>query len=79
MALASLGAEVYGDVDPLAGARADELMQVWREGTDYVMGLRLPLVDRESLDLARVGDELVVSVRGRRRFSHCPVSSGGAV
>jgi arsenite-transporting ATPase len=71
-ALAALGAEVYGEHDPLAGAERDELMQVWREGSDYVMGLRLPLVDKDTLDLARVGDELVVSVDGRRRLFALP-------
>ena len=71
-ALAELGMDVYGDTDPLAGAAAGELMHVWREGRDYVMGLRLPLVERGSLDLTRVGDELVVSVDGRRRLFALP-------
>jgi arsenite-transporting ATPase len=71
-ALTALGADVYRNRDPLAGAQGDELMQVWREGDDYVMGLRLPLVDKETLDLARVGDELVVSVDGRRRLFALP-------
>jgi arsenite-transporting ATPase len=80
-ALTELGAQVYASSDPLAGARADDLMKVWRDGQDYVMSLRLPLVERDSLDLARVGDELVVSVDGRRRlfalpgaFRRCQVS-----
>jgi arsenite-transporting ATPase len=71
-ALSELGLQVYGDGDPLAGAEAGELMHVWRDGRDYVMGLRLPLVERESLDLTRVGDELVVSVDGRRRLFALP-------
>jgi arsenite-transporting ATPase len=80
-ALRELGAAIYQDADPLAGARADELMQLWREGDDFVMALQLPLVDRDSLELARVGDELVVTVGGCRRlfalpsaFRRCTVS-----
>jgi arsenite-transporting ATPase len=71
-ALASLGGILYGKSDPLAGAVRDELMRVWRENADYLMGLRLPLIDRDSLELARVGDELVVSVSGRRRLFALP-------
>jgi arsenite-transporting ATPase len=71
-ALASLGGILYGKSDPLAGAVRDELMRVWRENSDYVMGLRLPLIDRDSLELARVGDELAVSVSGRRRLFALP-------
>ena len=72
--LAALGREVYGASDPLAGARADDLMRVWRDGDDYVMALKLPLVEKSSLDLARVGDELVVSVAGRRRLFALPAA-----
>jgi arsenite-transporting ATPase len=71
-ALSALGATVYADVDPLVAASSDEPMQVWREADDYMLGLRLPLVRRESLDLARVGDELAVSVSGRRRLFALP-------
>ena len=71
-ALTELGAQVYRGADPLAGAHSDELMRVWPDGDDYLMGLRLPLVERDSLDLTRVGDELVVSVDGRRRLFALP-------
>ncbi len=71
-ALSALGREVYGDQDPLAGGSLAEPVQVARDGANYVMTLRLPLVEKASLDLARVGDELVVSVGGRRRLFALP-------
>jgi arsenite-transporting ATPase len=71
-ALAALGDVLYGEADPLAGAVRDDLMRVWREDSDYLLGLRLPLVERDSLELTRVGDELVVSVGGRRRLFALP-------
>ncbi len=36
------------------------------------MTLALPLIDKDSLDLTRVGDDLVVTVSGRRRVLALP-------
>jgi arsenite-transporting ATPase len=47
-------------------------MAVRREGSNFVLSLALPLVDRSELDLARVGDDLVVTVAGRRRVLTLP-------
>jgi arsenite-transporting ATPase len=73
-ALAELGDQVYASSDPLVAAPAADLMRMSRDGADYVLTLALPLVERESLDLARVGDELVVSVDGRRRLFALPAA-----
>ena len=46
--------------------------RVGPDGDGFVMVLDLPLVDKERLELTRVGDELVVSVAGRRRVLALP-------
>lgn len=71
-ALASLGAVVYGKADPLATVAAADFLQVRQVGGGFVMTLALPLVDKDSLDLTRVGDDLVVTVSGRRRVLALP-------
>jgi len=70
--LSQLGAAVYGEHDPLVSAESRDLMRVRDEGDFFVMELLLPLVDKDSLDLARVGDDLVVTVSGRRRVLALP-------
>jgi arsenite-transporting ATPase len=71
-ALASLGAAVYGEADPLAGVASPDFLQVRQDGDSFVMTLALPLLDKDSLDLTRVGDDLVVTVAGRRRVLALP-------
>jgi arsenite-transporting ATPase len=71
-ALAALGATVYGQADPLAAVESADFLAVRQVGHAYVMTLTLPLVDRDSLDLTRVGDDLVVTVSGRRRVLALP-------
>ena len=71
-ALARLGAMVYGQADPLAAVKSDDFLAVRQVGDAFVMTLSLPLVDKDSLDLTRVGDDLVVTVSGRRRVLALP-------
>lgn len=71
-ALSALGAAVYGSEDPLTGVESSDFLQVRHEGDSFVMTLALPLLDRDSLDLTRVGDDLVVTVAGRRRVLALP-------
>ncbi|MBA3250665.1 MAG: ArsA family ATPase [Geodermatophilaceae bacterium] len=71
-ALGELGHELYGAADPLAAA-APEAPQVRRVADDhYELALPLPHVDREAVDLARSGDELVLTVAGHRRLLALP-------
>ena len=71
-ALAALGAAVYGSADPLAAVESSDFLQVRDDGDSFVMMLSLPLLDKDSLDLTRVGDDLVVTVAGRRRVLALP-------
>ena len=77
-ALAELGAELHGPAG--AGAAAALLaapepaagVQVERDGEEFVLTVELPLARREEVDLARLGDDLVVSVAGARRLIALP-------
>jgi arsenite-transporting ATPase len=47
-------------------------LQVESSGPEAVVSLPLPLADRADVDLARTGDDLVVTVGGQRRVVALP-------
>lgn len=72
-ALAALATEVYGAADPLAVPSPVETLSVRRTADErYDLTLALPYARREDVDLARSGDELVVTVGGQRRLFALP-------
>ncbi|MCC8244719.1 ArsA family ATPase [Saccharothrix luteola] len=72
-ALLDVAEGLYQGGDPLDGADADrQLLTVERTGElEYTLRVALPVGD-SSLDLARVGDDLAVTVDGRRRLVALP-------
>lgn len=75
-ALGSMALEVYGDSDPLAAPPEQGPFRVSRGKVGAVLHLALPLVSRDQVDLARNGDDLVVTVGSYRRLLTLPSSLG---
>ena len=71
-ALVELASDTYGEVDPVAEPTVEDPVQVSRSGDEFVLSLALPLADRSDTDLARVGDDMVVTVGGHRRVLALP-------
>ncbi|GAB2985184.1 ArsA family ATPase [Nocardioides montaniterrae] len=72
-ALAAFAAEVYAGADPVASPEGPGPLTVSRtDDGDAVLHLSLPFVRREQVDLARNGDELVVTVGSHRRLLTLP-------
>ena len=72
-ALLSFAESLYGDTDPSAASIApDELVAVERDNDGFVLSLALPLARLCDLDLARSGDDLVVTLAGHRRLLALP-------
>ncbi|SEQ67842.1 arsenite efflux ATP-binding protein ArsA [Lentzea xinjiangensis] len=76
-ALLEVAAQLYGDDDPLPGAApAGSLLEVSGNGRGldarYSLRIALPLADDAEPDLARVGDDLALTVDGRRRLVALP-------
>lgn len=71
-ALAALAAELYGESDPLVLPTGAGPFRVRRTARGAVLHLALPFVTRADVDLARNGDELVVSVGSYRRLLTLP-------
>ncbi|MFI9818463.1 ArsA family ATPase [Saccharothrix variisporea] len=71
-ALLEIAAGLYGETDPLAGTAAEgPLVDVVRVGDEYELRLAVAVGDSD-LDLVRVGDDLAVTVDGRRKLVALP-------
>lgn len=70
--LLAFATDVYGDADPFAPPPEAELLRVDRGDDGFVLSLALPLAERDRTDLARVGDDLVVTVGTHRRVLALP-------
>ncbi|TDD53929.1 ArsA family ATPase [Saccharopolyspora elongata] len=74
--LLALGDELYADADPLENPSNQPSMQVTGGGrtldAEYSLRIALPLHPAAELDLARIGDELAITVDGRRRLIALP-------
>jgi arsenite-transporting ATPase len=71
-ALLAFAETLYGDTDPTAVVETGELLEVLRDADGFLLSLSLPLARLEDVDLARSGDELVVTVAGHRRLLALP-------
>ncbi|GGN18980.1 arsenic-transporting ATPase [Lentzea pudingi] len=81
LALLEVAGQLYGDTDPLPVAEpapggSGSLLEVSGSGRGldarYSLRIALPLADDTELDLARVGDDLALTVDGRRRLVALP-------
>jgi len=73
-ALASFAEAAYGDSDPLAIPTGEGPMTITRTETGAVLRIALPFAAKEDVDLARHGDELVVTVGSYRRLLALPAA-----
>lgn len=73
-ALIGLAKALYGDDDPVATPRVKSPFEVVTVSGGVQMRLRLPFVSRDQVDLARSGDELVVTVGQYRRLLTLPAA-----
>jgi arsenite-transporting ATPase len=73
-ALADFAAAAYDGDDPLAVPRGRAPMEIERTDTGAVLQIALPFATRADVDLARHGDELVVTVGSYRRLLALPTA-----
>jgi arsenite-transporting ATPase len=71
-ALVDLGRALYAGADPLDVPPSHEPLRITRSTDGAVLRLRLPFVGRSDVDLARDGDDLVVTVASYRRLLTLP-------
>lgn len=74
-ALAELGATLYGDADPFARPVVEPPMRVAPDGRGgWELSLALPFAERDAVDLARKGDELIITAGPYRRVLALPAA-----
>ena len=73
-ALASFAESAYGGADPLATPTGEGPMTITRADGDAVLRIALPFAEKKDVDLARHGDELVVTVGSYRRLLALPAA-----
>ncbi len=72
-ALADFAEQTYSPLlDPFAVPLVEDPLTVERSGHEFVLSLALPLADRGEMDLARSGDDLVLTVGSARRILSLP-------
>ncbi len=65
--LRTFAREVYGDLDPAAVLHDSDPLRIKKKGEGYVLTQELPFADRDDLEVARRGDELLVRIGPYRR------------
>jgi arsenite-transporting ATPase len=65
---------LYEDLDPAAVLHQHEPFRIERAGAEWVLSLELPFADKGEVDVARVGDDLVVTLAPYRRSISLPDS-----
>jgi arsenite-transporting ATPase len=72
--LATFAEAAYAGADPLAVPSGDGPMTITRTPTSAVLRIALPFAQKRDVDLARHGDELIVTVGSYRRLLALPVA-----
>src|SRR5216684_1756375 len=70
--LDEFGRRVFGDTDPTAVLYQERPMEVKKEGKGYALYIRLPLVEKDRIQVWTRGDELVVQVDNQKRHLMLP-------
>jgi arsenite-transporting ATPase len=70
--LSRMAEAVYGDRDPAEHFAASNPQRIDKEGSDYVLTLKVPFADRSAIDLNRHNGELYVTVGNYRREISLP-------
>ncbi len=65
--LSLMAAATYGDRDPSEFFVTTSPQRIEKDGTDYVLSLKVPFVDRSEVDLSRHNGELYVTIGNYRR------------
>jgi arsenite-transporting ATPase len=70
--LALMAKATYGDQDPAQRFATGNTQRIDKDGSDYVLTIKVPFVDRSAVDLSRHNGELYVTVGNYRREISLP-------
>lgn len=64
--LASIGNELYPDVNPAAIMYDEPIYHIENHGDDYSLKIKIPFVETEAVEARKFGDQLVLQIKNRR-------------
>jgi arsenite-transporting ATPase len=70
--LSLMAKAIYGEQDPSQRFVTGSTQRIDKDGSDYVLTLKVPFVDRSAVDLSRHDGELYVTVGNYRREISLP-------
>ena len=70
--LARMAQAIYGEEDPSRRFATSNAQRIDKQGSDYVLALKVPFVDKSAVDLSRHNGELYVTVGNYRREISLP-------
>ncbi len=70
--LARMAQAIYGEDDPARRFATSNAQRIDKQGSDYVLALKVPFVDKSAVDLSRHNGELYVTVGNYRREISLP-------
>jgi arsenite-transporting ATPase len=70
--LSRMAEAVYGDQDPAQRFVTGHTQRIEKDGSDYLLTLKVPFVDRSAVDLSSHNGELYVTVGNYRREISLP-------
>ena len=70
--LSRMAEAIYGEEDPARRFATSNNQRIDKDGTDYVLSLKVPFVDKSAVDLSRHNGELFVTVGNYRREISLP-------
>lgn len=66
-AIAALGERIWPSGDPVARQSTEEAITIGRDGANLLVGIRLPFVGPKEVDLAKMENELYITLGNHRR------------
>ena len=72
--LQAFSADLYGTDDPAALPTGNGPLELTRDDEEITLALSLPFASRDDVDLARQGEELIVTVGTHRRVMALPTA-----
>src|SRR5437763_14558439 len=70
--LARMAEAIYGEEDPSRRFATSNSQRIDKQGSDYVLSLKVPFVDKSAVDMSRHNGELFVTVGNYRREISLP-------
>lgn len=71
--LNEIGERLYNNINPDKILFTEKIFSVEKDGSGFVLGIKMPFVDKNQLKLSQKGDEITISIKNERRCLVLPL------